>query len=131
MSDNYAVQGFVVDSFTVKGDVVKVVLKGEKDNIRAGVEDIGGVVTSLEICATAGEDAPINCTLLSNALDTTTYQHPFNVVDFVVKRDYIKLKIEAVDVEDGVSLADVAKSLTLHAKDGEDKPVELVLPGTT
>ena len=82
MSDNYAVQGFVVDSFTVKGNVVKVVLKGEKDDIRAGAEDIGGVVTSLEICATAGEDAPINCTLLSSALETTTYQHPFNVIFF-------------------------------------------------
>lgn len=131
MSDNYVIQGFVVDSFTVKGDVVKVVLKGEKDNIRAGAEDIGGVVTSLEICATAGEDAPINCSLLNNSLEMTTFQHPFIVVDFVVKQDYIKIKLEAAEVENGTPIADVTKSLTLHAREGEDKPVELILPGNT
>ncbi|MFA5048434.1 MAG: hypothetical protein WC516_05435 [Patescibacteria group bacterium] len=124
------VQGFVVDSFTIKSDTIKVILKGEKDNIRAGIDDIGGVVTLLEICATAGKEAPINCTLLYNALETTTFQHPFVVVDFVVKQDFIKLKLEAVEVENGTSMEDVAKSLTLHAREREDKPVELALPGT-
>lgn len=129
MADTYAVQGFIVDSFTVKGDKVKVILKGNKDDIRAGAEDIGGVVTSLEICATAGEDAPINCTLLEDALTIATHQHPFVVVDFIVKQDFIKIKLEAAEVED-VSMDGVVKSLAIHSGKGEDGPVELVLPGT-
>lgn len=127
---NLTVQGFLVDSFVVKGEKIRVILKGEKDDITAGAEDVGGIVSSLEICATAGEDAPINCTLLVNSLETRTYQHPFVVLDFVVKQDTIKLKLEAVNVtEGGTNSPDVAKSLTIHAKEGEDKPVELVLPG--
>lgn len=127
MSNGLTVQGFFVDNFMVKGNKIKVVLKGNKDDIRAGAEDIGGLVTSLEICATAGEDAPINCSLLRNSLETGTYQHPFIVVDFLVKQDDIKIKIEAVVPEEGTSLPEVAKSLTLHAQGGEDYPVELSL----
>ena len=115
-------------SFSVKGDKIRVILKGNKDDIRAGSEDIGGVITSLEVCATAGEDAPINCTLLRNSLEITTFQHPFIVLDFLVKQDDIKLKLEVLPVENGTSLSDVSKSLTIHAGEGEDKPVELIFP---
>ena len=128
MSDTFVVQGFLVDSFTVKGDTVKVTLKGLKDDVRAGAEDIGYVVKSLEICATAGEDAPISCSLLSNSLETTTYSHPFIVRDFLVKQDCIKLKLEVKVVENGTPLNGVAKSLTIHAQAGESSPVELILP---
>ena len=121
------VQGFLVDSFAVKGDKVKVVLKGIKDDIRAGTEDIGGIVSALEICCVGGEDAPISCSLLRSAIEITTIQHPFIVRDFVVKPDYIKVKLEAVIVNEGTPIADITKSLTLHAQE-EDKPVELNLP---
>lgn len=121
------VQGFLVDSFSVRGDKVKVVLKGNKDDIRAGAEDIGGVVSALEICCVGGEDAPVSCSLLRSAIEITTIQHPFIVRDFVVKPEYIKIKLEAVIVNEGTPIADIAKSLTLHAQE-EDKPVELVLP---
>jgi hypothetical protein len=128
MSDTFAVQGFLVDSFTVKGDTIKVILKGLKDDIRSGTRDLGETIHSLEVCSTAGEDFPINCTLLNNSLETTTYRHPFIVVDFLVKQDCIKLKLEAVSVENGTPLNGVAKSLTIHAQAGESSPVELVLP---
>jgi len=73
---NLNVQGFFVDNVMVKGNKLIIILKGEKDEIRAGAGDIGSVVQSLELHATAGEDAVINATLLRNEREFETYQHP-------------------------------------------------------
>ena len=64
MAQNRVVQGFFVNSFTVKKESIKVVLKGVKDDIRAGDGDVGDVLKSLELHSTAGEEAPIKVALL-------------------------------------------------------------------
>jgi hypothetical protein len=58
------VQGFTVSSFVVKQDTIRIVLEAKKDDIRAGEGDIGSVLTSLELHATASDSAPIELTLV-------------------------------------------------------------------
>lgn len=124
------VQGFFVESFTVKSDTIKVTLKGNKDDLRAGDGDVGDILKSLELHATAGEDATLSAALLRDGEDTpTTYPCPFVVVSFTVKQDDIKLVVEAdkenLSEEDGAT--DVVKSLAIHSAGGSDRPVELTL----
>lgn len=47
------VQGFKVDSFLVKKDEIKLVLKASKDDIRAGAYDLGDVLGMLELHSTS------------------------------------------------------------------------------
>ena len=47
------VQGFKVDSFLVKKDEIKLVLKASKDEIRAGAFDLGDVLGMLELHSTS------------------------------------------------------------------------------
>lgn len=47
------VQGFKVDSFLVKKDEVKLVLKCQKDEVRAGAFNLGDVLSMLELHSTA------------------------------------------------------------------------------
>lgn len=124
MENSMVVQGFMIDSFTVKGDVISITLKGEKEEIRAGSFDLGDVLKSLELHITTGEDVPVRCSLLRSSIELTTYSYPFTVRSYVVKQDDIKLKIEATAIQD-IPLSDVSKSLTIHAQ--EEKQLELTL----
>lgn len=47
------VQGFKVDSFLVKKDEIKLVLKASKDEIRAGNFNLGDVLGMLELHSTS------------------------------------------------------------------------------
>lgn len=47
------VQGFKVDSFLVKKDEIKLVLKASKDEIRAGAFNLGDVLGMLELHSTS------------------------------------------------------------------------------
>ena len=47
------VQGFKVDSFLVKKDEIKLVLKASKDEIRAGAFELGDVLGMLELHSTS------------------------------------------------------------------------------
>jgi hypothetical protein len=126
------VQGCFVDTFTVKQDTIKVTLKGEKDDIRAGDGDIGDVLKSLELHTTAGEDAPVIAALQMDEVNITTAPYPFVVKDFTVKQDTITIKVEAekqnlTEDEADDTAADVVKALAVHSVGGSDKPVELTL----
>jgi hypothetical protein len=132
-SNILVVQGCYVFNINMKGDSIKAVLKGDKDTVRAGEEDISGLLKSLELHITAGDGAPIEVSLLSNENATTTYQHPFIVSSLLVKQDDVKIILETnkeISGEDA-SLEDVAKSLAIHSIAGEDKPVELTLARST
>ena len=47
------VQGFKVETFLVKKDEIKLVLKASKDEIRAGTLNIGDVLSMLELHSTS------------------------------------------------------------------------------
>jgi hypothetical protein len=47
------VQGFKVDSFLVKKDEIKLVLKANKDEVRAGNFNLGEVLGMLELHSTS------------------------------------------------------------------------------
>jgi len=127
------VQGCYVESFTVKKDMIKVTFKAEKDDIRAGDGDVGDVLKSLELHATAGEDATISAALLTNESTLTTSPYSFVVSSFTVKQDELKLVVEAdkenLSEEEAYedATADVVKALAVHSAGGKDKPVELTL----
>lgn len=132
-NQNRVVQGFFVNSFTVKKESIKVVLKGIKDDIRAGDGDVGDVLKSLELHSTAGEEAPIKIALLLGELEPTTSQYRFVVNSFVIKQDDIKLVLESdkenlIEEEQVENVAlTVVRSLAIHSAAREDKPVELSL----
>jgi len=132
ISNILVVQGCYVFNVNMKGDSIKVILKGDKDNIRAGTEDISGLLKSLELHITAGDGAPVEASILSNFNDTTTYQHPFIVSSLLVKQDDVKIILETnKEISGDVLLEDVAKSLAIHSIAGEEKPVELTLARST
>jgi len=121
-----AVQGFYVDTFTVKKEKIKAVLKGNKDDIRAGDGDVGDVLKSLELHSTAADSTPVSASLLRDFENTDTDSHDLTVVSFTVKQDFIKLVLE-VEKEDEDEGGDLVKSLAVHSARGEDGPVELVM----
>jgi hypothetical protein len=47
-NSNWLVQGFLVDSFSVKKDKIKIVLVGDKDDIVAQMANLGDILSSLE-----------------------------------------------------------------------------------
>jgi len=57
------VQGFKVDSFLVKKDEIKLVLKASKDEIRAGNFNLGDVLGMLELHSTS--DFTVELSLVS------------------------------------------------------------------
>lgn len=120
-----AVQGFYVDTFIVKKDKIKVVLKGNKDDIRAGDGDVGDVLKSLELHSTAADSSPLSASLLVgfDGVDTNSYELP--VASFTVKQDFIKLVLEVEKEEEEDE--DLVKSLAVHSARGEDSPAELVV----
>jgi hypothetical protein len=61
------VQGFKVDSFLVKKDEVKLVLKASKDEVRAGAFNLGDVLSMLELHSTA--DYGVELSLVSEEAD--------------------------------------------------------------
>jgi hypothetical protein len=60
------VQGFKVDSFLVKPDEIKLVLKASKDDVRAGTFNMGDILSWLELHSTA--DCPIELSLMTEEL---------------------------------------------------------------
>lgn len=60
------VQGFKVDSFLVKKDEIKLVLKASKDEICAGNFNLGDVLGMLELHSTA--DYAVELALVSEEL---------------------------------------------------------------
>ncbi len=126
------VQGYFVDTFTVKKDKINVTLKADKDDIRAGDGDVGDVLKSLELHATAGESSPAEIALQIQEVGLVTAPYPFIVESFTVKQDDIIIKVMAEkqnlseEEADDVA-ADVVKSLAVHSAGGIDKPVELTL----
>lgn len=120
-----AVQGFYVDTFTVKKDKVKAILKGNKDDVRAGDGDVGDVLKSLELHSTAADSTPVSLSLLRDFESTNTDSHDLTVVSFTVKQDLIKLVLEVEKEED--EGGDLVKSLAVHSARGEDSSVEIVM----
>ena len=118
------VQGFKVFSLSGKGSEVKAVLKGSKDDLRAGDGDVGDILKSLELHSTAGEGAPVDMSLLRAPDETTTYAQPFIVNTVTIKQDDIKVTLDLVVDEEGESPRDVVKSLFIHSE--SDTEVELV-----
>lgn len=118
-----AVQGFKVFSFNGKGSQIKATLKGPKDDLRGG--DVGDILKSLEIHSTAGEDAPIDVTLLYTHDEPNTYSQHFIVRTVTIKQDDIKVVLELLESEDGVDSREVVKSLFIHSE--SETEVELVL----
>jgi hypothetical protein len=57
------VQGFKVDSFLVKKDEIKLVLKASKDEVRAGAFNLGDVLSMLELHSTS--DYTVELSLVS------------------------------------------------------------------
>jgi hypothetical protein len=57
------VQGFKVDSFLVKKDEIKLVLKANKDEVRAGAFNLGDVLSMLELHSTS--DYTVELSLVS------------------------------------------------------------------
>lgn len=121
-----AVQGFYVDTFTVKKEKIKVVLNGNKDDIRAGDGDVGDVLKSLELHSTAADSTPVSASLLRDFENTDTDSYDLTVVSFTVKQDFIKLVLE-VEKEDEDEGGDLVKSLAVHSARGEEGPVELIM----
>lgn len=128
-NNNRVVQGFYVKSVMIKKDSIKAKLVCNKDDLRAGDGDVGDVVQSLELHATAGEDAPVMASLLRNDLEITTYSCPFIVNTYTVSQDGISIILVAVQT-DGVNMSDVSKSLTMHADGGDERQVELTVSRT-
>jgi len=119
------VQGFGVVSFTGKNDSVKVVLSGDKDDIRAGDGDIADVLESLELHSTAADTSSVGVALRNSedAEQSTSYE--FTVSNFVVKQDKIKLVLEALTSDVGIA---VLGALGTHAAaEGEQSLVELTM----
>jgi hypothetical protein len=130
-SNILVVQGCYVFNINMKGDSIKVIIKGDKDTIRAGTGDISDFLKSLELHATAGDGAPIEASLLMTSEGTQTSQYSFIVSSFLVKQDDIKLVLETNSTLNESALTDVVKSLGIHSIAGEDKPVELTLSRAT
>lgn len=61
------VQGFKVDTFLVKKDEIKLVLKASKDEIRAGNFDLGQVLGMLELHSTS--DYNVELSLVTEEVD--------------------------------------------------------------
>lgn len=61
------VQGFKVDTFLVKKDEIKLVLKASKDEIRAGDFDLGQVLGMLELHSTS--DYNVELSLVTEEVD--------------------------------------------------------------
>ena len=137
MSNVMVVQGCFINTFTVKKDSIKVILKANKDDLRAGSGDVGDIIKSLELHVTAGAGAPISLALLRD-LDGafTTDPNDFIANHFVVKQDDIKivLQIKEEDMEEGMNWKEfshnIVKSLAIHSSGGEDKPVEISMNKT-
>ena len=135
MSGVIAVQGSFISTFTVKKDSIKVILKANKEDVKAGVGNIGDILKSLELHVTAGASAPVTLALL-RSLDGSFSTEPndFIASSFVVKQDDVKivLQIEKEQMEqDGADWEEfshnIVKSLAIHSSGGEDKPVEMSL----
>ena len=119
------VQGFGVVSFTGREDKVKVVLCGDKDDIRAGEGDLADVLESLELHSTAADTSSVSVALRNSedAEESTSYE--FTVSNFSVKQDSIKLVLQASTSDVGIS---VLGALGTHAaSEGEQRLVELTM----
>jgi len=119
------VQGFGVISFTGRNDKVKVVLAGDKDEIRAGEGDIADVLESLELHSTAADTSTVSVALRNSedAEQSTSYE--FTVSSFAVKQDKIRLVLEALTSDVGIA---VLGALGTHtAAEGEQRLVELTM----
>lgn len=98
------VQGFSVVSFTVKGDKVKVVLNGEKDDIRTGEGDIADVLESLELHSTAADTSTVGVALRNSVEAQQSTSYEFVVSNFAVKQDRIKLVLETLTSDVGMAV---------------------------
>jgi len=118
------VQGFGVMSFTCKGEDVKVVLSGSKDDIRAGDGDISDVLESLELHSTAADTSTVSVALRRSAEDEQSTPYEFVVTSFAVKQDKIRLVLSTTTTDD----FDMLKALGVHAaSEGERNLVELTM----
>lgn len=120
-----AVQGFKIVSFTGKNDEVKVVLNGDKDDIRAGEGDIADVLESLELHSTAADTSTVSVALRNaeDAEQSTSYE--FVVSNFAVKQDSIKLVLSAQTSDVGVA---VFRALGIHASaEGDEAFAEITM----
>lgn len=122
-----AVQGFFVANFSQKENVIKVLLKGDKDDVRAGDGDIANILESLELHATASDSSTISLTLM-NSLDLSQGSTPYEFIvsNFAVSQDEIKIVISGSIGDDGLQQG-VIKSLSIHTSGGPDRPVELLM----
>lgn len=58
------VSGFSVSSFVVKNDKIRITLEASKDDIKAGIDNLGKILGCLECHCTCGEEAPVELTLM-------------------------------------------------------------------
>ncbi len=118
------IQGFGVASFTCKGEDVKVVLSGSKDDIRAGDGDMSDVLESLELHSTAADTSTISVALRRTAEAEESTSYEFVVTSFAVKQDKIRLVLSTAITDD----VDVLGALGVHAAaEGERNLVELTM----
>ena len=118
------VQGFGVFSFTGKNETVSLVLKGAKDDIRAGEGDISDVLESLELHSTASDTSTVSVALRNSDGEAST-SYEFTVESFNVNKESIKITLKTQTSDETMS---VLTALGRHAAaDLDENVVELTM----
>ncbi len=117
------VQGLCIQSATIanKTNQVKLVLNGEKDEIRAGTGTVADVLVSLEFHSTGADTAPVSVALHNRSFE-------FSVETFLVKQDKLKVVLKTSEDENGDNEdvnAEILSAVANHV--ASNTPIELTM----